>query len=37
MEVDNVTIYIIENDIVFALNVIFDYKKKGKLSSLIKC
>jgi len=37
MGIDNVTMHVIEHDIVLALDVMFDYKKKGKLSPLIKC
>jgi hypothetical protein len=37
MGIDNVTMHVIEHDIVLALDVMFDYKKKGKLSPLLKC
>jgi hypothetical protein len=37
MGIYNITMQVVEHDIVLVLDVMFDYKKKGKLSPLIKC
>jgi IS5 family transposase len=36
MGIDNVTMHVIEHDIALTLDIMFEYKKKGKLSPLLK-
>jgi len=36
MGIDNVTMHVIEDDIALALDIMLEYKKTGKLSSLLK-
>lgn len=37
MGIDNVTMHVIEHDITLTLDIMFEYKKNGKLSPLVKC